>query len=137
MSALQLLGEALEKGHGREFTEDQLKEIGLTLQGMQMEIANQTARTEALTRFAVVAVGAVGGTLDMTPDVYDAAGNYGLDVSWDEEGDIIHAKTYKVEVSEVRDEEDDTERAEHGDQPSLPGLGGAEVEVADDSTSEG
>jgi hypothetical protein len=137
MSAIELLGESIDKGHGRAFEADQLREIGETLQAMQYELMNQTGRTEALTRLATVAVDLLGGNIDMTAAVYEEAQGLGLDVSWDDKKDVIHAKTYKVEVPAVRDEDETDVGEGDSDLPSVSDERGAEGELASGEASEG
>ena len=130
MNAIELLGKSIEAGHGREFTADQLNDIGATLQAMQRDLLDQYARVEALTRFAVVAIDSIGGSLDMTAIIYSEAENYGLDVDWDEEKDIIHAKTYQVLLPEVSEEDRTDGGGDDGSVPSVSGEGGTEEELA-------
>ncbi len=137
MSAIELLGESIKSGHGRAFEADQLREIGETLQAMQYELMNQTGRTEALTRLATVAVDLLGGNVTMTASAYEDAKKLGLDVSWDDDKDIIYVKTYEVEVPAVRDEDETDVGEGDSDLPPVPDDGGAEGELASGEASEG
>ena len=130
MSAIELLGQSIEKGHGREFTAEQLAEIGETFQAMQYELMSQQLKTESITRIAIVAVDGHGGSLNMTADVYDDTLGYKLDVNWDEEGDIIHVETNEVEMPEVQLQDEADVGEGDGNLPPVPSEGGAEGEVA-------
>lgn len=137
MSAIELLGDSVQQGHGRAFTHDQLSELVATIQHQQVELMNQYARVEALTRLAVVVVDQLGGKLTITPTAYEEAIKYGLDVNWSEEGDIIHVESYEVVLPEVQMEDDSDDGEGVGDVPPVPSEGGAEVEVASGETGGG
>lgn len=133
MSAIELLAGSVEAGHGREFTVDQLKELAAIYQSQQYELMNQYTRNEALTRVAVIALSELGGSLTLSSVLYDEATSHGLEMSWDEEGDIINVKTYEVVVPDMPERDIDAIGTDDGDQPSVSDRGGAEGEVASEA----
>lgn len=116
MNPIERLAKSVENGTGAMFDEQAVKELATILQAMQMQIASDQGRNEALVRILAVALNQVGGALDIPVFMYAQAEKHVVDVEWSEEGDVIHAsiRVADVGVSEVP-ETADTATGSDGD----------------------
>lgn len=103
MNPIERLAKSVESGTGAMFDDKQVKELATILQAMQMQIASDQGKNEALIRILAVALNQVGGQLDIPVFMYAQAEKHIVDVEWSEEGDVIHAsiRVADVDVPEV------------------------------------
>ncbi len=105
MNIIEKLAKSAEVNHGLQLQPTHVKEIVTILQGMQMQIASDQGRGDALTRILAVCLNQIGGAIDIEPELFADAEHYAIDVQWDEEaeGAIIHATLTRsnLDMSEV------------------------------------
>ncbi len=121
MNIIEKLAKSAEVNHGLQLQPTNVKEIVTILQGMQMQIASDQGRSDALTRILAVTLNQLGGAIDIEPELFADAEHYAVNVDWDEEeeGAIIHATLTRsnLDMSEVQPE---GEAAIGGDVSELP-----------------
>lgn len=109
---IERLAKSAESNHGLQLQPVHVKEIITIMQGMQMQIASDQGRSDALTRILAVALNQVGGALDIEAELFAEAEAYSINVEWDEEdkGAVIHATLTRGEmaVPEMQDDEQTT-----------------------------
>ena len=89
MNVLEGLAKSAENNHGRTLEARQVRELVTIMQAMQMEIGAQQMRADGATRVAAIALNQLGGRLQVVPEMYMEAEHYAVEVSWNEEGDVI------------------------------------------------
>jgi len=123
MNVIQRLAKSAESNHGLQLQPLQVKEVVTILQGMQVQIASDQGRGDALTRILAVTLNQLGGAIDIEPELFADAEHYAVNVEWDEEaeGAIIHATLTRsnLDVPEVQPQGEATSVGE-GDLLSMP-----------------
>jgi len=107
MNVIEKLAKSAEVNHGLQLQPIHVKEIVTILQGMQMQIASDQGRSDALTRILAVTLNQLGGAIDIEPELFADAEHYAVNVDWDDEaeGAVIHATLTRsnLDVPEVQD----------------------------------
>jgi len=106
MNVIERLAKSAGVNHGLTLEPTHVKEVVTILQGMQMQIASDQGRGDALTRILAVTLNQLGGAIDIEPELFADAEHYAVNVDWDdeEEGAIIHATLTRsnLDVPEVQ-----------------------------------
>ena len=121
MNVIERLAQSAKVNHGLQLEPRNVKEIVTILQGMQMQIAADQGRSDALTRILAVCLNQIGGTIDIEPELFADAEHYAVNVKWDEddEGAIIHATLTRSEV-DVPEVPKDSEATSGGGSNLMP-----------------
>ena len=138
MNVFEKLAKSAENRHGLELQPTQVQELVATLQAMQLQIANDQGRTEALSRILVVSLNQVGGALNIPSELFAEAERYVIDVTWDDNGEEIHASIRLADVG-VPEVPEDGAAAPISDGSAVPvhsGDSGQSTDGAQDTDAE-